>query len=76
MNLFNSLLMLLDGRGFSQEEDNWVWLPEEFRVFTVKSMCEALVRLFIVDRNIFPLQEKVYGYLWLSPEMFSVRKTR
>jgi hypothetical protein len=28
--------------------------------------------VLVVNRNLPPLQEKVYGYLWLSPASFKV----
>jgi len=65
-NLIVNLLAILHGVILGEEEDKWVWLPEESEVYSVSSSYRALEEL-VVDEAWGEDEVWVFTLLWKSP---------
>jgi len=66
-NLIHNLLALLEGATLREEDDKWLWLPEEGGAFLVRSSYRVLEEILLLEGGLNPLEEGVFTKLWKSP---------
>jgi hypothetical protein len=67
LNLLNNLLALMEGVALGDEEDKWVWIPEEDGLFSVNSTYAILEDLFLLEEDVGDINDGVFSSLWRSP---------
>ena len=66
-DLVVNLLAMLEGVVRGNEEDRWVWTPEEGGGFSVRSSYKVLEEALLLDEGSPRLEEEVFATLWKSP---------
>jgi hypothetical protein len=66
-NLIANLLTLLEGTLLGDEEDRWLWTPEEGGTFSVRSSYKVLEEIVLLEDDLNDFQEGIFDKLWKSP---------
>lgn len=65
-NLIANLLARIEGTLLGEEEDKWLWTPEEEGIFSVRSSYKVLEELVFLEDGLNELEEGVFANLWKS----------
>ena len=63
-NLMDNLLHLLRRVSLEEEEDEWIWLPEEGGMFSVSSTYKLLEEFMVLEDGLSVEEEEVFIKLW------------